>query len=151
MERRIVGVITAAGVLLCSIYCACGDAAHHSLNAAEAHLAASGHSEQRHRHCHAHPAAAALRHGVAGHDGAPTPCRHPDGGNGCGHCDASLGRAEQASPALVAHALVPSGFAPWAVATLREQMASHLPACSGDLPPPPGQPTLLNLHCTLNT
>jgi hypothetical protein len=143
-----VGSATAAFVLLCSIYCACGDTG--SAATASCHVSEAARAPQR-AHCHgdADPT-------CSGPHDPHSPGRpdrqngHHDSG-GCGHCKRTLTTADSAKAHLAP--LFACAFTPLTacVIPLHEQAAPHTPTCSGDLPPPQGPATLLGLHCALNT
>ena len=139
--------MTAAFVLLCSVYCACGGVVP------AGHGPVPGRTERQ-------TAAACTAH-CHGHDHGRTPAQsEPDGppGSGhsghagCGHCNPVLSILELSSGLSTPHAPA------WAAAVLlvpcpAVEMQSIRPAYSinQDLPPPTSAPTLLSLHCALNT
>jgi hypothetical protein len=146
--RQVVGSVTAACVLLCSIYCACGAAGAAATD--DCHVSAAETPRSQH-HCHGHPSSPVEASHSGSEGKAPEPGGKQDSGAGCGHCEPTLAKVEQKASTPGFFGTFSVDLAPCAIATLSDQTVSHLPPCSGDLPPPLLQPTLLSLHCALNT
>lgn len=144
-----VASLTAAFVLMCSIYCACGDAS--SAADASCHTAQAAEAQQQ-PHCHGHAASVPAGHAAQGGGNQRDSNPHHGDEGGCGHCK----RTVTTINSVKAHSgLLPdvASFDVVAVCVVlaQGQTALHIPACSGDLPPPQGLATLLSLHCALNT
>ena len=143
--RRAVGAVTAAFVLLCSVYCACG-----GLPAVPGLL--SREAEQRSAaacsaHCHDQGGAPAE---PSEHGGIPR--GEQSGHTGCGHCNPVLSVLESSGGSATVHSpeWAPAWFPlPGSRVELRSVVSA--PSADGDLPPPRSAPTLLSLHCALNT
>ena len=146
--RRIVGSLTAACVLLCSIWCACGDADAAATD--KGHVSARETPTSQH-HCHGRPGSAGEGNRNDSDRKAPESGGKQRGNGGCGHCEPTLAKAEQKASTPGWPRAFSVDLVQCAIATLCGQTVSHLPSWSGDLPPPLPQPTLLSLHCALNT
>ena len=141
--RQTVGLVTAAFVLLCHVYCACGGP-HASAVATTARADATSGMPS----CHAH-------HGGKGpsKNGKPAAPGHRSEAP-CEHCKpaqtADSGDAK--NPSALKPSVVPSPpFAPWAWTDGLAPATAGLPAILVGLPPPQPANTLLRLHCALNT
>ena len=141
---RVVAGVTAALVLLCNIYCACGGAV-------------SGGSTP----CHDVAAAAPASCGAHCHEPSPDapgpsetqqPGGAPAGHTGCGHCDPVLSVSEQSTTkAKLDPVEWDAAFLPLFIPSA-EAPSADLPAtASGKLLPLVPAATLLSLHCALNT
>jgi hypothetical protein len=137
---QLVSVVTATAVFLCGIICACGGtllAADIDLTPCHAQAAPveKGCCHSKHETRHEAPA-------------QPAPCH---GAHACGHCNAALSASPNVAKVLDLSSLtwIPtpphSAFAGWNVASFFARMN-----IAGD-PSPPGERTLLSLHCALNT
>jgi hypothetical protein len=131
--RQLVGVVTAAFVLLAGVYCACAQVAQ-TVAGADAVPA-----------CHAHRAG----NKAAGRDHSPAPNRELP----CQHCKRLVSVTSAA--ANDAGTLHPVPW-PWAVPATSGvapavAVAWHDVALALDLPPPQPGRSLLSLHCALNT
>lgn len=137
--------MTAAFVLLCSVYCACGGVVSAGLGPVAGQperQAAAGCTA----HCHDHGGTP----GPSEHDGAPD--RGQSGHAGCGHCNPVLSVIEPTSDPVAVHA--PAWAAPALLvpgSPVQAQLIRLALAANQDLPPPTSAPTLLSLHCALNT
>jgi hypothetical protein len=153
--RQFVAILTAASVLLCGIVCACGsslpDFGGGAVGVATSPVAATR-SSSHSTHCHGHrdsgPGSQDADHGRT-----PQPSKGKGGDHSCSHCQSAvtatiekatstadlsplLHPADILLPALFFTPAVTAGLVRW-------------PAV-GD-PSPPPDPTLLSLHCALNT
>ena len=136
--------MTAAFVLLCSVYCACGGVAPprlgHSAGQPERQAPADCTT-----HCHNHGEAPA----PSDHDG--TPGSGQSGHTGCAHCHPVLSILESSGGPSTLHALIWSATVLLAPSPPVEVRANILAlVVNQDLPPPASAPTLLSLHCALN-
>lgn len=145
LPRQIVGTVTAAMVLVCSIVCACGSAAHAFSQVGEGVQPVQ--PVQSHSHCD-HQDESNREHQDGDHS-TSEPCRHHSGESSCHQCQSVVGveNSGKILADLAPHALV-FGMLPLV------QTAQHLnpalilrPLTHTDLPPP--SPTLLSLHCAL--
>lgn len=136
--------VTAAFVLLCSVYCACDAGAAGAAPACHVALQAAADADVP--PCHGSGGAPA-----GGHERpSPLPLHHE--GQECRHCqpavtgvEAGKGSTELAlSPTALPLIAVPAFILP-------PETPRHLSVALGDLPPPNQQSTLLGLHCALNT
>ena len=143
--RRAVGGVTAAFMLLCSVYCACGGLP--ALPVLLTSEAEPGTSAPCSAHCHDHARTAPEQ---SEHGG--TPRGEQPGHSGCGHCNPVLSILESSSGSAALHTLesAPAWF-PLPVSTVEVHSVRSPPSVHGDLPPPASPPTLLSLHCALNT
>jgi hypothetical protein len=148
LGRRIIGSMTSAFVLLCSIYCACGDAG--SAGTSSCHVSAAAEAApSKPPPCHGHADATC----PSGRDerGEDRSHERHQGEGGCGHCQPTLTSVESSkAPARSPPTALAIELVTFAVPPLQEQTTLHTPTCSGDLPPPQGRPSLLSLHCALN-
>lgn len=147
VPRQIVGAVTALGVLLCSIACACDSMA--------APPGGDHHNEQLPAipSCHGHHSSAPTEPEHGGHSDKPDPCKEKGGDHSCQHCQSTaspqLGdgkSAVQLTP--FTHLVGVSELGP--VHSLSVSLLSTRWEIAGDLSPPLA-PTLLRLHCALNT
>lgn len=142
--RRIIAGVTALCVLLCSLYCACGDAA--ASNAPACHAGPANPSTPLHPHCH------------SGEDstrpGHQEESQLPPAERGeCRHCQPAAAGIEPSKTsgdlpqfaAAVMFPALPQFIPPHAQTPLDPRLVR------GDLPPPAHASTLLSLHCALNT
>jgi hypothetical protein len=133
--------VTAAFVLLCHVYCACGAA-----RASVAAPAASTVEAAAQPPCHRH-------HGVGGNSDRGNPLRSGHDGGSCQHCKPSaavgIDRAKPGSHLAPAELLSASSIPP--ILFTATPVAHRNSAPFFELPPPQQGRTLLRLHCALNT
>lgn len=158
--RKLLASVTAAAVLLCSVLCACGGSLPHFDVKAVATLPAATVERQEHKHhCHGHGTEGQAGHGKEeGKEEAPSedagqkpePCH--DGAHPCSHCEsaaivseAGKHMADRNPPSQFDGTFLPAAFAVPAFVSSPVRWPGP-----GDLSPPP-TPTLLSLHCALNT
>ena len=145
VARRMVAGVTAAFVLLCSVYCGCDAGGANPTLAC--HMAQLGPGAANVPPCHRADSPSSGEHEPQ----SPLPLHHE--GKECRHCQPAATGAE---PAKASTHLTQSA-APLALAALpafirpHDQAPPHLPVVHGDLPPPNQQSTLLSLHCALTT
>jgi hypothetical protein len=148
--RQFVATATAASVLLCSIVCACGSPLPDAHAVAAAQPAARPAGQHPHEaRCHGHPVNDADSDGS--HGGRPEPCH--DGGHSCPHCQSRVTAASE--DGRITAGLDPLGhpLATILPAVFTTPADVHCPTRRTTLgdPSPPPAPTLLRLHCALNT
>ena len=143
--RRVVGAVTAAFVLLCSVYCACGGPP--ALPGRLAHGAKPAAAASCSAHCHDQERTPAEQ---SEHGGKPR--GEQPGHTGCGHCNPALSIIESSSASAASYSpeWAPAWF-PLPASRVEILTVVSAPSADGDLPPPTSAPTLLNLHCALNT
>lgn len=145
--RRIIASVTAAFVLLCGVYCSCGELP--AAGRAGCHQAAREAAPEG-LPCHSSvPRAGTLNE--AGDSNEPIPSPQPSG-DACGHCHPLAAAIEPARSVAAAYVVVSFDSIPMPDFSLVCDPPRPRPRfCGGDLPPPVQSPTLLSLRCALNT
>ena len=146
LHRQIVGAVTAVAVLLCGVVCACGASAPHSHA-----IAAPPDAADRLPPCHRHRATTSHNPG-AGQPTKTNPCKGKGSDHSCPHCQP--GTSPQVSSGNNTPDLTPLGHfievvQPVSAAVHTGAWQSQR-AAAGKISPPLA-PTLLRLHCALNT
>ena len=137
-----VAVPTAAFVLLFNVYCACGGAGAH--DGGSCRVTVQLVEEKPVGHCHGHAA------GADGSGESDQDPRHHESG-GCRHCHAAPRSIERNETGQGLSPGVALDFQPLPAAWMPTRAAAPGLIFAVDLPPPQGAPTLLSLHCALNT
>jgi hypothetical protein len=150
--RQIVAAVTAASVLLCGIVCACGGslpAMRDPSVAASAAAARPAEHGEHDAHCHGHHDDD--RDSQDPHGQKPEPCHGGD--HSCSHCQSAVNAVPDAgkNTADLNPLTYPAGLVLPAVFAMPCAAVGQIRwTAVGDLSPPPA-PTLLRLHCALNT
>lgn len=168
LPRQVVACLTAAFVLFFNVYCACGGHSSGGDSPAGRCHAHDAKAAPPKPHCVTHHCAAKATgqdlaphpgcHG-GGNDGGPSEPipgshGHGGGGGGCQHCQPTgttvgeVQRLDDFTPYSSAAACPPSS----SVDPAQQDHPALQPARFGDdLPAPTAGPTLLSLHCALNS
>jgi hypothetical protein len=161
LPRQMISSLTAAFVLLCNIYCACGGSVASSCHspaesktvAGQARDAAQGPRSQCHHRDHADAGSQSQREEHTPPQSHPPQRdgKHHQGDHTCPHCTPAM-MAQAADSKRTAELTQVSSLiaiSPAWACWFCDRVPAWKPAIAGDLPPPAGSPTLLSLHCAL--
>ena len=175
LPHQFLGSVTAVSVLLCAVFCACGNSHERGCDDTRSHACQTpgaaaptatprskphcgAHGGHAHHHPHGHDDHNGHAEVPAGHHGAgessePATPAPQDGGGGCQHCQPTVTAPMKVQvPADYSPHLSPAGILPLPTNDLTPGLvALHRPGFRGDLSPPVGPDTLLSLHCALTT
>lgn len=136
-SRRVVGVVggvTAAFMLLCSVHCACGGLP--ALPGPLTSKAEPGTSASCSTHCHDHARTTTEQ---SEHGGPPR--GEEPGHSGCGHCNPVLSILESSNGSATLHTLeLAPAWYPLPGSAIEVHSVRSPPSVHGDLPPPTSPP-----------
>lgn len=142
--RRGVAGLTAAFMLLCNLYCACGGTLPGSSTAC--HDAAQSASAPCSAHCDEHAPDS------RGPSEPEEPKGAPPGHTGCAHCNPLVSLSETSASKAALHSLEwDTAFLPLVTSLSGPYFFGPSASPSGNLLPSVPAATLLSLHCALNT